>query len=101
MGREEILEVGRERSVEPERGASEFEGETGSVESLATKEELGFEGRGPTGFDEFQVTIFVRAVDFVADNGMPGICEMDPDLVGSTRFWFGFDQSERTVVQSE
>ena len=70
------------------------------MKSLARKEELRFEREGPTGFDKLQVTIFIRTVDFVTDNRMSGICEVHTDLMGSTSFWFGFDQSERAVVQS-
>ena len=71
------------------------------MEGLARKEEFCFQGRSPIGFDKFQVTIFVRAVDFVADDRISGMCEMHTDLMGSTSFWFGFDQGERTVAQSE
>ena len=71
------------------------------MEGLARKEQLGFKGQGPIGVDKFEITIFVGAVDLVADDRVPDMCEMDANLVGSACFWLGFDEGERTLVEGE
>ena len=71
------------------------------MESLAGEQKLCFQGGGPIGFDEFQITVFVGAVDFVADDGVTDVREMDANLVGSAGFGFGFDQGERAIVEDE
>jgi len=71
------------------------------VKSLARQQELGFQQRGPVGFNEFQVTVFIGTVDFIADDWIPGVGKMDPDLVGPAGFGFGFDQGEWVAAESE
>lgn len=49
---------------------------------------------GPAGFDEFEVGVFVGAVDFVTNNGMTGVGEVDADLVHAAGLWQGLDKRE-------
>jgi len=71
------------------------------VEGLAGKKKFSFQGRGPIRLDELQVTIFVRAVDFVADNWVSDVCEVYANLVGSAGFRFGFHQGEFLLLVLE
>ena len=49
--------------------------------------------RRPTGFDEFEIKLFVRSVDFVAHNRMTERSEMDADLMGSSSLRNRADQT--------
>ena len=68
------------------------------MEGLAREKELCFQGGGPIGFDKFEVTIFVGTVDFVTDDWVSDVREMDADLMGSASFWFGLKQGERAIT---
>ena len=50
------------------KSSVEFERQGAGVQRLARKKKFLFQGRSPIRFDELQVTIFIRPVDFVADN---------------------------------
>jgi hypothetical protein len=89
----EISHVGRERRREGET-SFEFERQGGGVQGLAGKKKFSFQSRSPIRLDELQVTIFVRAVDFVADNWVSDVCEMYANLVGSAGFRFDFYEGE-------
>ena len=92
--REEIFHIGRERGFEGERGTFEFERESRGMEGLAREQKFGFQSWAPIRFDELEVTIFVRAVDFITDNWVAEICEVHANLVGSAGFWFGLYEGE-------
>jgi hypothetical protein len=64
------------------------------MERLARKEKLGLQGGSPVGFYELEVAVFVWTVDFISDNGVSGVGQMDADLMSSTGFGFGFDQGK-------
>jgi len=68
--------------------------ERGGVEGVPRKQEPLFEGRRPSGANEFQVTAFVGTVDFVADDGISGMREVDADLVHATSLGKGPDERE-------
>ena len=59
------------------------------------------EGGCPAGFDEFEVAVFVRAVDFVTDDRVAGEGEVNPDLVGATGQGFAVEQSKLAVTVFE
>ena len=62
-------------------GAAPLEADAGGVEGLVGKDELGALLGGETIFDEGEVAIFVGAGDFIADDGVAGVGQMDADLV--------------------
>ena len=64
------------------------------MQGLAGKKKSSFQSRSPIRLDELQVTVFVRAVDFVADNWVPEVGEVYANLVGSAGFGFGFYEGE-------
>jgi hypothetical protein len=96
-GRGEILQVKRQWRPEGIRGVFEIETQGGSVEGLARQKKLGLERRGPIGFDEFEVTVFVGTVNLVADNRMSDVGEMNPDLMGAAGLGFGSNQGVRLL----
>ena len=51
------------------------------MQGMSRQEQLTFELRGPSGLDEPEVKLFVRSVNFVADNGMTNRREMHSNLV--------------------
>lgn len=71
------------------------------MEGVSREKKLGFQFRGPVGCDEFEVTIFVGAVDFVADDRVSSMCEVDADLMSAPGFWFGFDQRKWSALACE
>ena len=54
------------------------------MEGLTTHQEDFLQSRSPARLDEFQVTILVRTVEFIADDGVSGSGGMDSDLVHAT-----------------
>jgi len=60
-----------------------IQGDSGGVQGVAGEEKAFGERGRPAGADEFQVAIGRGAVDFVADDRMSPMGEMDPDLVGA------------------
>jgi hypothetical protein len=64
------------------------------VEGVVGEEEFFFEGGGPAGFDEFEVGGFVGTVDFVADDGVAVVGEVDADLVHAAGVRAGADEGE-------
>jgi len=64
------------------------------MQGVAREEEAFCEGGGPAGADEFQVAVRRGPVDFVADDRVAGVGEVDPDLVGAAGERFGGDQGE-------
>ena len=64
------------------------------MEGLAREQKFSFQSGSPIRLDELQVTILVRAVDFITDNWVTEVCEVHADLVGSAGFWFGFYEGE-------
>lgn len=53
------------------------------MEGVPGQQKALFEVRSPSGFNEVEVTGFVVAVDFISDNGMGRVGEVDTDLVHS------------------
>ena len=53
------------------------------MQGVSWEEKLAGEFFGPAGFDEAKIKLFVRPVNFVADQRMPEVGEMNPDLVGA------------------
>ena len=49
---------------------------------------------GETIFDQRQIQIFVAAVNFVADNGMAEVGEVDADLVFAAGAWDEAEEAE-------
>ena len=68
---------------------------------MAIEQELLGESGCPTGFNEFEITVFVRAVDFVTDDRVAGEGEMNPDLMGATGVGFAVEQSKLAVAVLE
>lgn len=62
-------------------GAAPAEAHAGGVEGLVGEDELGALLGGEPVFDEGEVAVFVGAVDFIADDGVAGVGQMDADLV--------------------
>jgi hypothetical protein len=71
------------------------------MQGLTRKEKLGCKSRSPIRFDELQITIFVRTVDFVADYWVSEVCEVYANLMGSACFRFGFYEGELVLVVLE
>ena len=95
-----IFHVGRERRREGE-SSFEFERQGGGVQGLTRKKKFSFQSRSPIRLDELQVTIFVRAVDFVADNWVSEVGEVYANLVGSAGFRFGFYEGKLLLLVLE
>ena len=72
-----------------------------SVEGLTIEEELIREGGTPPGFDEFEVTGFVRSVDLVSEDGQPSVVEVGANLVHATGARPAFEQGKSSVVPLE
>ena len=68
---------------------------------MAGKKKFGFQRGSPIRFDELQVTIFVRAVDFVADDWVSDVGEVYANLVGSAGFRFGLYEGEPLLLALE
>jgi len=68
------------------------------VERVAREEQSLCQGRGPAGADELQVALRGGAVDFVPDDRVAGMREVDADLVGAAGDWFGGEQREPVPV---
>ena len=51
------------------------------MQGMSRQEQLTFELRRPSGFDETEVKLFVRSVNFIAHNGMTNRGEMHSNLV--------------------
>jgi hypothetical protein len=68
------------------------------VEGVAGEEEFFFESGGPAGFDELEVGGFVGAVDFIAEDGVAGVGEVDADLVHAAGVGEGADEGEGFTV---
>ena len=64
------------------------------MQGVAREEEAFREGGGPAGADELQVALRRRAVDFVPDDRVAGVGEVDTDLVGAAGERLGGDQGE-------
>ena len=62
-------------------GSAPLEADAGSMEGLVGQNELGALLGGESAFDEGEVAIFVGAIDFIADDGVAGVGEVDADLV--------------------
>src|SRR4051794_26588405 len=62
-----------------------FEGYPRRVERMSRQEKLLSQLIGPTRFDELQIKLFVRSVDFVAHDRMTEVREVNTDLMGSPR----------------
>ena len=55
------------------------------MERLAGQQQLALVLRGQPIFRQRQITVFIGAVKFVADNRMPAISEVDSNLMFSSR----------------
>src|SRR5271166_1008463 len=71
------------------------------MQGLTGKKKFSFQSRSPIRLDELQVTIFVRAVDFVADNWVSEVGEVYANLVGSAGFRFGFYEGKLLLLVLE
>jgi len=72
--------------------------ENGGMEGVTGEEEGALEGGGPAGLDEGEVVRLGGAVDFVADDGMAGVGEMDADLMHATGLGEGAEEGEICVT---
>lgn len=72
----------------------EGQAKAGGVEGLAGKEEGGGGGGSPAVGDLAEVPLRVGAVELVANDGVPGMVQMDPDLVHPPGVGDGFDEGE-------
>ena len=71
------------------------------MQGVAVEKDLLSESGCPAGFDEFEVAVFVRAVDFVTDDRVAGEGEVNPDLMGTTGQGFAVEQSKFAVAVLE
>src|SRR4051794_29428578 len=71
------------------------------MESVAWQQELPFQTRRPTGADEFEIELFVRPIDFVADDGMAQRSEVNADLVRPAGARRRAKNSERLAIATE
>ena len=55
------------------------------MQGMTRQEKATLQFISPTGFDEAQIKLLVGAIDFVADNRVAEVRQMDADLVGSPR----------------
>lgn len=74
--------------------------EQGGVEGVAGEEEGLLEGGSPAGLNEGEVMILRGAVDFVADDRMACVGQMDADLVHAAGFGPCPDEGERAIGTS-
>lgn len=95
------MQIGRQWGIEREPFGAPRKRQGTGVQSVAVEEELLGESGCPTGFDEFEVTVFVRAVDFVTDDRMAGVGEVNPDLMGATGQGFAVEQRKLAVAVLE
>ncbi len=54
---------------------------------MSRQEQLALQLRSPSHFDETQVKLFVRPINFIAHNGMTNRSEMHANLVCSSGVW--------------
>ncbi len=71
------------------------------MQGVAREEKAFREGGGPAGADEFQVAVRRRPVDFIADDRVSGVGEVDPDLVGAAGERLGGDEGEPAFRASD
>src|SRR3954464_5501416 len=64
------------------------------MEGVSREQELLFQFRRPSGFDEFEIQPFIRPVDFVADNRMAQRSGMHANLVGPPGLWKSAEDRE-------
>jgi len=89
-----IRHVGGHRAGPGERGAIPIQRDGGGVERMAGEEQAFRKLRCPAGAYEFQIAFRRGAVDFVADDWMAGVGNVDADLVGATGDRLGGQQRE-------
>jgi hypothetical protein len=56
---------------------------------MSRQQQLVFEGLRPPGFDELQIALFIFTVNFVTDDWVSAMCEVNPDLVHASCDWDG------------
>ena len=78
-----------------------MEADAGGVEGLVGEDELGALRRGEPVFDEGEVAVFVGAVDFIADDGVAGVGEMDADLVFAASLGADVDEGKEPIFAGE
>jgi hypothetical protein len=64
------------------------------MQSVVVEEKLLLQGWSPARFDEFEVTVFVRAIDFVADERQTERGQMNTDLVGAASDRLAIEDAE-------
>lgn len=65
------------------------------MKGVAGVEEACGQGFGPASADEFEVGRGVGAVEFITDDGVADVGEVDADLVEAAGLWGALDEAER------
>ena len=68
---------------------------------MVGEDELGALRRGEPVFDEGEVAVFVGAVDFIADDGVAGVGEVDADLVFAAGLWADVEEGKPLIFAGE
>ncbi len=71
-----------------------FPTESGSVEGLAVHPKYSLQGGRPSVFDKVEVTLLIRAVDLVSNDGETRVRGVDADLMHATGFGIAADHGE-------
>ena len=64
------------------------------MQRVTRQKQFAFEFRRPAGLNEFQIKIFIRTVDFIADDRMTERSEMNTNLMSPSRFRNRADKRE-------